>query len=812
MSIATHDLRLAVRSLVRRPLFTGLAVLSLAVGIGANTAIFSAVNRLLLKPMSGIENSDRIVEVGNTTEGGFYAVGYPDLVDLRAQRDAFEEVAGWLPGTMSRARPDGDGGERIGTMHVSSNYFGLLGTAPYLGRFFRPDEDRGVGEHPVVVVSHRFWRSSLGADAGSLGTVLLLNREPHTIVGVAAPGFRSHLAAIRTDVWIPLMQAPELLAQPDRLQDRAASWVMVLARLMPEQSVEETNALVATVFARTNAIVNGTSQQRSARAAVLRPVPAGGRDGVAIFLTALSGLVVLLLLVTCSNVAGMLLGNAAGRQREMAVRLAMGCSRMRLVRLLGTEALVLFGALGVLLARGLLARLTFASLPVPFLLDLDLSMDLRVLIFTLALTLFTGLIFGTLPALRSTRPSLVPALKEESTNASPAALRLRRVLVSGQIGFAVVLVSAALLFLRSLGAAEAVDVGFRADDVVVTSIDLSFEGYTTPELGLQFYDDLLTRVRAIPGAGPAAVSTDLPLDLSRNGAVAALDYQSPEDREAHLEIEVNQVSRAYLEVLSIPVLRGRGFEQSDTRASGLVAVVSQTFAERAWPDASPLGHSFELRGAAEGVYTVIGVAADAKNAEPTEIPRPFAYLLIDQNYAPGVVLTTVLPGPFEQVAPALRTAILEVDPSLSLVPVRTLADYTGVAVLPQKVAASVTSSLGAIALFLSGLGIYGIVALLVAQRVREIGIRMALGAERRGVVARVMWSAVKLTLPGFVLGAIGALAMGPVLRSMLIGISPTDPLALVGVIAGLALVVCGATMIPAVRAARIEPVDVLRCQ
>ena len=521
----------------------------------------------------------------------------------------------------------------------------------------------------------------------------------------------------------------------------------------------------------------------------------------------------LILLVTCANVAGMFVARASAREKEIAVRLALGAGRRRLVRQLLTEALAIFligGGVGTVLGVGLLSLAPIDRLPVPIPIHVDLSPDLRVLAFALGVTLLTGLVFGLLPALQATRLSLVSSLKDDG-GAHAGAGRLRRVFVAGQVGFSLVLLVAAGLLLRSLQRASDVESGFDPTDAYLTMVDLSLEGYDAEE-GMVFERRLVDRLRELPGVEGAALSIDLPLDLGSHGTAAFPEGWSGEGGQEGVGVDFNFVSPGYFATLRIPVLRGRAFGPDDVQGSEPVAIVSRTFADRVWPGEDVLGRRmrFGSSSADEPMRTIVGVVEDVKNQMITEQAKPFVYVPAFQDYQAAVNVVVRAPGGIGAVAPMLRRAVLELDGSLSLAPVISLARYTGIGILPQRVAASITSALGLLALLLSGIGIYGVVAVAVQQRTREIGVRMALGAGRRRVLALILRGGLGLALPGLVVGALAALALGRAMRFLLLGLSPVDPVALTGVALALVGIVVLASLVPARRAAAVEPSEALR--
>lgn len=791
-----------------------VAALSLAIGIGANTAIFSAVNSLLLEPLPGIDRPDRIVELGRTREGrGFDTFSYPDFLDLREQAGPLEEIAGVRMESMSLSR--GEAGERVFGVLASASYFRVLGAEPALGRLFLPEEDVGIGEHPVAVVSHRFWRNRLGGDSAVVGSTLRLNRHAVTVVGVAAPDFRGHMAGVVPDVWVPIVQYSVLTRSDDTIfQHRGASWFQAIGRLTPGTTVEQADAAVKAVFARLAEAHPGTNARRSARVIPLGPVPGGGRGPVTGFLAVLMGLVGLILVITCVNVAGMFLARATAREKEIAVRLALGSGRGRLVRQLVTEGLVVFvlaGAVGVVLAAWGLELLSLDALPFPVEVSLDLSPDLRVLAFAAAATLGTGILFGLIPALQATRLDLVPSLKDEASTPGSRSGWLQRILVGGQVTLSLVLLVGAGLFVRSVQRASEIETGFEARGVSTTSIDLSLEGYEGANEGRAFQERLLEAIRAIPGVEGAALAGDLPLDMSRNSTTAYPEGWEGERR--WVGVDFNVVSIGYFETLRIPLLRGRPFTAADREDAEQVAVVSRTFARDIWPGEEVLGRRFRFGGDEAPFVTVVGVVEDVKNQLLTEEARPFVYIPLAQRYRPHMSVVVRAPVlSHEVVARDLERTILDQDPSLSMTPVMALRRVTEVGVLPQRLAAGLTGALGLLALLLSGIGTYGVVAQTVSRRTREVGIRMALGAGRGRVAREVLSSGMRLALPGLAIGAILAPGVGHLLRRFILGVSPTDPLTLTVVGAALLGVVFLGSWVPARRAAWISPSEALRSE
>lgn len=815
MDALLQDLRHAWRGVRRRPLFAFIAILSLAIGTGATTAVFSAVNTLLLAPAPGIAEPDRVVEIGRGRDGsGFDSFSYPDFLALREQAAPLTDMAIYdVEPASFRAQ---GAGFQILAADVSAAYFRALGVTPAMGRLFRDDEDAPWGAHPVAVVDHAFWRDRLGADPDVLGRTITVNRMALTVVGVLPQEFHGHVIALRPNIYLPVSMVGVL--KPDfasTIEHPNSHWMSPIARLAEGATLEQAQAAAATVFDRLRAESPRLYEHKTVGIQPYGVVPAPGRGPVRVFMGILLTLVGLVLLVTCANVAGMLLVHAAGREKELAVRSALGAGRSALVRQLLVEALALFvvgGALGTLLAYWLTGLASAVSLPAPIPLDLSLRPDVRVLVFALAATLTTGTVFGLLPALPASRPQLVPALKDGARSGGRRGGRLRRIFVVAQVALSLVLLVAAGLFLRSLQGAGAIAAGFDPDNVYLASMNLQLEGYDEAEGG-RLVDALLERARAIPGVTTTAASRDLPMDLASWG----IPYWEEGtwdggDRKPYIGSEINVVSPGYFQTLGIALLQGRTFTAADDADAEPAVVVSRALAEEAWPGEPALGRHLKFDDGTETVYSVVGVVEDTKNQLLTEVTEPMAYRSYAQAYVPEVnVLVKAAPG-VGGIPAALRGAILELDPEIALAPVRSLDETTSIGIMPQRIAAWLASVLGALALFLSGLGIYGVVAYTFARRTREVGIRVAVGARRGDIVGLVLRYAGGLILPGLVLGGAAGVGIAFLVRSLLIGVQPLD-LATFGAVAGLlAAVVLAAVAVPARRAVAVHPMEALRSE
>ncbi|MGW8264945.1 MAG: ABC transporter permease [Longimicrobiales bacterium] len=806
-----QDLRFAIRGLRKRPFFFLIPVLSLSIGIGANTAIFSAVKRFLLSPPEGIPNASRVVELGRGREGrGFDSFSYPDFLDLREEATPLEALAGYDMRMLTLSQ--GEAGERVFGMLVSANYFDVLGVRPHLGRTFLPEEDEGWNEHPVVVLGYDYWKARLGGDPRVVGSTLYVSRRPYTVVGIAPEGFGGHIVLANADAYVPLMQSPSFNGGRNWFENRGSSWFQVLGLLRSEATVEEADAAAATVFRRLAEEYPETNARRTVAVKPFGALPGVIRGPAGIFLGILLAFVGLILLITCANVAGIFLARAAARKKEIAIRLSVGSGRSRLIRHVLTESSLIFlsvGVGGILLAAWGLDVLSSFDLPAPVPVQLDLVPDGVAVAFAAALTLGTALLFGLVPAREALKLDLLSTLKDEGGRRGASESRWRRVFVTGQVGASLVLLVAAGLLLRALHHAGDIETGFVAEGAFLTFLDLETEGFAPDEGGV-FQDEVLEFFSRQPWVDEVSLALDLPLDLSANSTgVVPEGWEGTEDRE-DLGVDFNAVSPAYFSTLRIPLLAGRVFRASDRGGSEPVAVVSRTFAERAWPGEPVLGRRVLWDLSGDTWLTIVGVVEDTQNQLLTDAPKPFLYRPLAQYYRPSGHLLVRARVDQAQVVRGVHQGLRSLDPNLSLSPVIRLDRYTGVGTIPQRVAGILAASLGLLALLLSGMGVYGVMAHTVTRRTREMGIRAALGAEPGKVLRSVLLGAFRLALPGLVGGVFLSFCVAVLLRGLLLGVSPLDPVALLGVFLAMVGMVLAGTLVPARRAARIDPAEALR--
>jgi macrolide transport system ATP-binding/permease protein len=815
-SIAMNDLKYGFRMLARSPAFTAIAASSLALGIGANTAIFSLVDAVLLRPIP-VEEPVRLVSVFMTDQRnpGNLPLSHLNYKDLRDQNDVLSGMGAftfaqlnWSTGTES---------EQIPAQVVSGNYFSLLGAQPALGRGFLPEEDER--STPVAVISHGFWERSLGSDPAIVGRTLTLNRTPFTVVGVAPRHFTGTLVGGGPSVWVPMSTHDIVQPNFDWYEQRRGLFLFAFGRLKPGVTTDQANANLKTIFARLEQAYPTDNKGRGAGAvslldARLNPGGQGGAPVVQISMILMT-VVGIVLLIACANIANLLLARAAKRRKEIAVRLALGAARVRLVRQLLTESVMLslLGAgLGLLLAYWLLGALTSAELPLPIPVDENIGIDGRVLSFTALLAIATGLLFGLAPAIQASRSDVVPTLKNETLpgGAGRSTLRrlnLRQLLVVVQVALSLISLIAAGLFLRSLRDAQAIDTGFETRGVLVMNFNLGREGYT-PERGQLFYRQVVDRVSALPGVQSAAVAQNPPLagGFLRSVFPEGMDTTS-QDR---ILVQVNSVSPGYLETIGIPLARGRDFSDRDVTGAPLVVVINETMAERFWPGQDAIGKRFKFFGDAD-FTTVIGIARNAKYNGVAEDPIPFIYQPLRQNYTPAATLHVRAAADAAGLAAPVRREVQQIDPTLSVFDARTLDDQVSQSLAPLRTNVIMLAVFGGLALLLASLGLYGVASYSVSLRTREIGVRMALGAQPSSVLRLVLGQGLVLVGAGLVLGLVASLALASAIPpDLLPNVSARDPRTFIVTSVLLGIVACLASYVPARRATRIDPLVALR--
>ncbi len=809
MDSLRQDLRFAFRTLARNPGFTLLAAFTLALGIGANATLFTWLNAVLLRPLPGTEAPHQLVEVHGTSKSEpIISFSYPDYLDLRSARSFAGVVAS---NEQAASLTVGQESERIWTQLVSGNFFDVLGVAPFLGRTFRPGEDEAPLRDAVVVLGHGLWQRRFAGDPGVVGREVTLNGRAFTVIGVAPPEFRGSIVALSFDAWVPMAMQQALLAGGDRLQERGHRWLDVLARLAPGATAAQARSELEARAASLAQEHPDTNEQVGFAAFPLAKSPRGAVSTLSPVFAVLGVAVGLILLIACANVANLLLARAAARRREIAVRQAVGASRWRLVRQLLTESLVLAllaGVGGILMAFWgsgmLLAFVPAADFPV----GLELGVDGRALGFAFALSVVTGVLFGLAPALRSSRADVVEAIKDDATGVAGgrSRSRFRGGLVVAQVALSLVLLVSAGLLLKSLRAAQQLDLGFDSRGVLLGSLDLFGLGYDVAK-GRSFARDLLASARALPGVTSATLARRVPLSFGGTSSTGVrVEGYEPPKGEATWAF-YNKVGPEYFGTLRIPLAAGRDLNATDDDQAPRALVVNETMARRYWPDREAVGGRVKVD---EAWYTVVGVAKDIRYRRLDEPGQPVMYLPLLQSWSDAFTLHVRTEGdPTSLVAP-VRALVGRLDAAAPVYAVRTLEENIKAASLPQRLAGTLISIFGAIALLLAAVGLYGVLQNAVAERTREIGIRMALGGARRDVLRLLLVPTLRLSVLGVVLGLAGAGGLGRLLTKLLFGVSPLDLPTFAAVAALMLTVSLLATALPALHATQLDPSVALR--
>ncbi len=803
------DARYALRALWRSPAFTLTALVMLALGIGATSTLYGLIDAIVLRPLHGVRDVDSVVELSSQS------ISYPTYRDFRDGTPAFAGVAAFTQRTVALA--DGDRSVLgLGTV-VSGNFFSLLGTRAERGRLLEPSDD-DPGAAPAAVIGEGFWRRFLAADERAVGARLMVNGRPVTIVGIAPAGF-SGVRIGAPDVWIPIQVWPRV-APPAffevKLDMRTWSWLHLLGRLAPGVGLAQAEAALNIGAAAQRAVYpDGTNLQNLRLAPVTTMATGtGGRDGIVSFFGLLAGVVGLVLLITCANVANLLLARSASRRREIAVRLAIGASRGRLVRQLLTESLVLAlaaCALGLGLALLATSLLDGTAIPGQSLRTLSLAPDWRVLAFALAVSLATGIAFGLAPALQATRVDLVPGLKDASADGR-ARSRLRGALLVGQVALTLVLLIGAGLFARALQRALSIDPGFRYDQVATIAADPGLARYDGSRAA-GYFDETARRVLALPGVASAGWTSSVPLTDDENTTTVAIEGYTPRPDE-QVEVEVTLVGPGFLDALGIPIVRGRGLQARDARGAEPVAIVNEAFAARYFPDGNALGKKLDF---IRNPVAIIGIAKDVRYHTLREEPRPYVYMPLAQQLESHPFMTAMTLVVNARVSPAGLLPALErelhaVAPDVPVFHAGDLSDVMATLLLPQRLGAMLLGMFSLLAMFLAALGVFGVVAYGVSQRVREIGVRMALGARSADIFRLVLGGSLRNVALGVALGVGLGAAVARAAEGFLYGIAGTDLPTYLATSAILLAVSALAAYLPARAAARTNPAITLKAE
>jgi predicted permease len=815
-----QDLSFGLRMLLKNPGFTLIAIITLALGVGANTAIFSIVNALLLRPLPGVVEPERLVQVGRTREDGvFDSLSYPDYLDYREQSTVFSGIAVYFKTPLHLGNAETEGrAERVRGELVSGGYFSTLGTKAALGRTLTPADDTAPGANPVAVIGYDLWQRSFGADVAIVGKTIKLNAQPFTVIGVAVEGFEGTIVGGATEVWLPISMfaaaRPLEDAKGNYLAERGMQWIDGFARLKPGVSLQQAQAEMTAIAQRLARAYPNTNEKVGVQLAPHFGMWPGDRADAQQFTELLLLAAGLTLLVACANIANLLFARATARQKEIGVRMALGAGRARIVRQLLTESLLLA-------LLGGLAGLVVARLAGDFIMrfwtprsyhglqaSLDLGLDVRVLAFAFAVSLVTGIVFGLAPAWQAARTDLLPVLKDGAASGrAPRQARLRGALIVGQIALSLVVLVGAGLCMRTLHNVRSINRGYGVDRVLTAEIDLGRQGYSE-EGGRGFYQRLLERVQALPGVEAASLARRSPLSGQMGTPVR------PEGLPENIPstgVRFNIVTPRHPETIGLRLLRGRDFNAQDTARAPGVGIINEALARSMWGEQNPLGRVlFARTSRGRQRIEVIGVVNDARYGSALQPPHMYLYLPVTQEYQSGMVLHVKMAGDPALLSAGVQREVRTLDPNLPIYNVRTLSAQLDQVLASQRVAAALISSLGLLALLLAGIGLYGVMAYAVAQRTREIGIRIALGANRADVQKLIVRQGMKLALMGVALGLLASFVSTRVLKGLLFGVSATDPLTFIVIALLLIFVALLACYIPVRRAAKVDPIIALR--
>jgi predicted permease len=820
LSDISRDLRYALRMLVTAPTFTAIVVITLALGVGANALIFTAVDAILLR-RAGIADSATLVSVYNASTDGqsrFSTVSFPDYADVR-DAGIFQDTAAY--GGISVSLDSGAESESLNGELVTGHYFQVLGVAPAYGRTFSPEEDRRGSPVHVAVVSYAFWQNRLGAAPSAIGREINLNGSPYVVIGVAPPGFVGATLGRVQDVWLPMALQQEVrppsaglrrtLGSADLLGQRGPRWLSIVARLRPETTDAQRTAALDVLARRLQEAYPQTNRPRAFHAGAFGEGP-GMRTSTRPMLYLLAVSVALVLLIACANVTSLLVARSVSRRRETAVPAAVAASRSRLVRQWLTESLLLAllgGICGLVLVRWGVPLLHAAGIPA----EIALDVNYRVLAFTFAVAAASGVLSGLAPVLHTLRGDTVAALRDEGGSVATGirAARWRRAFVVFQVAMSLMLLVGAGLFLRTLRNAHAVSLGYQIDSTMVADINLDVRGYPQ-EAGLAIYRQILDRLRSMPGVAAAGAARVTVLSGGARTVSLSLDGQRiREDRANNLDVRANVVSDGYLRALGIPILRGRDFTPDDAAGSTAVAIVSQSLATRLWPGQDAIGR---IIGDGETTASVVGIVPDTVYRSALERePPPFFYLPLAQNYEAGVGLHVRRDGgdPLA-LLPAIRAAVHDVDPRLAVARPQRLRDIFDQSIASQRMMAILVGAFGALALLLATVGVYGIMEHVAAQRRQEIGIRLALGAAPSSIFGLILGEGLRLVAIGTAIGLVGAVTTSRYIQSLLFGVGAVDVATFAAVSVLLAVTAALACLMPARRAMRVDPGIALRAR
>jgi predicted permease len=815
MGALMQDVRFAVRMLRKSPGFTAVAILTLALGIGANTAIFSIVKAVILQPLSGVAHSDNIMSVGvRQATGDTFPVSYPIYRELRDKNEVLQSLAADCP--INFAVKIGNENKQVQGEVVTGNYFDALGVQAALGRTLTPDDDKVPSGDPLVVISHNLWKTEFGADPSAIGRSMAISGRLFTVIGVMPEDFHGANVGVPSQLYVPAMMQPVVLpvevAGGNILEQSGANWLFAFGRLKPGMSLATAQAAMTVRLQAFNKSKPDRQDSLTDTAAVdpMWKTPFGAAPSLVPVVAMLSATVAFVLLIACANVAGLLIARSTARRTEVAIRVALGAGRGRLIRQLLSESVLMSlvgGTVGLLLAAWVTNFMAHPPKMFGVPLSLDARLDAEVFAFTLVVATLAGILFGLAPSLMASRVDLVPALKGEEGGRRSRKSPLRAGLVVVQVAVSLVLLVGSGLLLRSVLAARATNLGFKPNDILSISVDTSPAGYDAARVKT-FLRQLIDTVDSVPGVQSAGVAQAGPVAQQNTySTTVTIDGYQPLKEES-MTMGFDMISPGFFQTLGLPLRDGREFSWSDDEKAARVAIVNETLAKKYWPGKSEIGQ--RIKGETDKWDEVIGVVADTKYQSMSEKPTAYYYVPFQQTQGSRIALFVRTGTAPESLGNTIQSAVIKMDPALDVSNLQTMRQTIESSLVGFEGTALMLSIAGFIGLLLATIGIYGVVAYSVAQRTHEVGIRMALGANPQNILGLILRQGMAPALIGILIGLVGSFALTRLIEGQLYGVKPTDPLTLAAVSVLLCLVTAAACVIPARRAMRVDPMVALR--
>lgn len=817
-----QDLKYALRTFVKNPKFAALAVVSLGLGIGVNTAVFSVFSAVVLQS-SPVADPDKLMQLytSDRQNPGYLNTSFPNFSDYREQNEVFTGMTAFsmLPLALS----SGGEAERLWGAIVTGDYFSVLGVKALRGRVFTADDDKVPGGHSVAIISYNLWQRRFGADNNVIGQEITLNGHVFTVTGITPQGFNGTDLGLSPEVWVPMMMHGEVIPAFDWMNKRQMLWISVIGRLKNGVSLEQAQASMSGLASHLEEAYPDVNAQRGvtlvpleeAKLTLIMRLTGGTRNNLNLIMTLLLVVSGAVLLICCANVASLLLSRASARRREIAVRLAVGATRGRLIRQLLTESLALAlmgGVVGLLLALWTSNIIGALRPPGPVPLGIEIKLSGTVLAFTLLISLLTSVLLGVVPAMASSRPNLVQEMKGQSfpTGRGPLKLALRDFFVIFQVALSLLLVVGAGLFLRSLQHANSINLGFNSERLLVMSFDVRLIGYS-PAQGKDFFKNVIERVESLPGIRGASLAESLPLEagaVRRNIKIEGADQRS--DSDERILIHSNIVGPRYFEVMGIPLLHGRDFTAQDNEDAPRVVIINEAMAQRFWPDKEPLGKRISINGAQGPYMEIIGISKNTIVRSIGEAALPYFCLPRLQNYYPQSKLIAQTAMNPLAVLETVRNEVKNIDSRVPVFDAKVFSQHIGESLWAVRVGAGLLSIYGIVALALAIIGVYGVMSYWVSQRTREIGIRIALGAQSSTVIKTVLRKSFTVVAIGMTVGLAGAFLTMRVASNLLYEISPIDMVTYLGTVLILLAVALVASLFAARKAIRIDPLIALK--